>query len=132
MSNPLRLKRDVPAGPVEEAPTSAPAAPASPIKDMREVRKRAFAEALSATLLLHVGIGVAAGVITIAVIISKPPVTFEAKKPPTIPARKLEHSIRVKQMKEQIRKPQILQRLVSTAPSKAARTTRSGVLPQRT
>ena len=117
MSNPLQLKREQPAAP--EPVTPAPE-PAPVFLSVREKRKRALAEALSATLLLHVGIGVAAGVITIAVIISKPDVTFEAKKPPTIPARKLEHSIRVKQMKEQIRKPQILQRLVSTAPSKVA------------
>lgn len=119
MSNPLRLKGAEPPAPAP-VPAAPEAAPASPLKGAGEKRKRALAEALSATLLLHVGIGVAAGVITIAVIISKPPVTFEAKKPPSIPARKLEHSIRVKQMKEQIRKPQILQRLVSTAPSKVA------------
>ena len=135
MSNPLRLKKKgdgladllapapapAPAPAALPAPASAAPAPAGgPIKDAREVRKRAFAEALTATLILHVGVGIVAGVITIAVIVSRPPVTFEAKKPPTIPARKLEHSIRVKQMKEQIRKPQILQRLVSTAPSKVA------------
>jgi|APTNR8051073442_1049403.scaffolds.fasta_scaffold00053_116 enamine deaminase RidA (YjgF/YER057c/UK114 family) len=119
MSNPLRLKSDQPDQ--SNQGVSAPEAPPAPVfLSVREKRKRALAEALSATLLLHVGIGVAAGVITIAVIISKPAVTFEAKKPPTIPARKLEHSIRVKQMKEQIRKPQILQRLVSAAPSKVA------------
>jgi hypothetical protein len=111
----------VPAPPPPPPVSVAPAAPApSPIKDARALRKRAFAEALSATLLLHVGIGVAAGIITIAVIVSRPAVTFEAKQPPSIPARKLEHSIRVKQMKEQIRKPQILQRMVSSAPSKVA------------
>lgn len=119
MSNPLRLKSAQPNP--SEPPVAAPETPPAPaFLSVREKRKRALAEALSATLLLHVGIGVAAGVITIAVIISKPAVTFEAKKPPTIPARKLEHSIRVKQMKEQIRKPQILQRLVSAAPSKVA------------
>ncbi len=119
MSNPLHLKSAQPNP--SEPPVAAPETPPAPVfLSVREKRKRALAEALSATLLLHVGIGVAAGVITIAVIISKPAVTFEAKKPPTIPARKLEHSIRVKQMKEQIRKPQILQRLVSTAPSKVA------------
>ncbi len=126
MSPPLRLKMTPgiapPPAPEPAPPPPAPApAPApKPITDAQAGRKRALAEALSATLLLHVGLGVAAGVITMAVIISRPAVTFEAKTPPSLPARKLEHSIRVKQMKEQIRKPQLLQRLVSTTPSKVA------------
>ncbi len=94
--------------------------PPAPMLDARVRRKRALAEALTTTLLVHVGVGILAGLVTIAVIVSRPPVTFEAKTPPSIPARKLEHSIRVKQMKEQVRKPQILQRLVSASPSAVA------------
>jgi hypothetical protein len=46
--------------------------------------------------------------------------TFDGKKNPSLSAPKLEHSIRVKQMQKQTRKPQILQRLVTEAPSKVA------------
>lgn len=86
----------------------------------KERAKKQLAEAAISAILFHVGLAVLAGAITIAVIVSRPAVTFEAKKPPSIPARKLEHSIRVKQMQQQVRKPQILQRLVSQAPSAVA------------
>lgn len=82
--------------------------------------KKRLAEAAISAVVFHVVLGVVAGAITIAVIVSRPEVTFEAKKPPSISARKLEHSIRVKKMQEQVRKPQILQRLVSQAPSAVA------------
>jgi len=85
----------------------------------QKAKKQLFEAAISA-VVLHVGLAVLAGAITIAVIVSRPEVTFDAKKPPSIPARKLEHSIRVKKMQEQVRKPQILQRLVSQAPSAVA------------
>jgi len=82
--------------------------------------KKRLAEAAISAVVFHVVLGVVAGAITIAVIVSRPEVTFEAKKPPSVTARKLEHSIRVKKMQEQVRKPQILQRLVSQAPSAVA------------
>lgn len=115
----LSLKRDAPGpdpqpGPAPAAP--APAAPPHPIQDARARRKRALAEATTTAILVHVALFILAGAITIVVIVSKPQVTFDAKQPPSIPARKLEHSIRVKQMKEQTRKPQILQRLTAQAP----------------
>lgn len=97
--------------------TTAP--PQPPVSEKAKTKKRLIEAAVS-SLLLHVGLAAAAGVITVAVIISRPEVTFEAKKPPSITARKIEHSIRVKKMQEQVRKPQILQRLVSQAPSAVA------------
>jgi hypothetical protein len=54
------------------------------------------------------------------IISPKQKMMFEGKKSPSLPARKLEHAIRVKQMQKQTRKPQILQRLVTEAPSKVA------------
>lgn len=101
-----------PALPPEPAPV-----PGKPILDERARRKRFFAEAATAALIFHVAAGILAGAITIVVIVTRPPVTFEAKQPPGLPARKLEHSIRVKQMQEQMRKPQVLQRLVADAPT---------------
>ncbi len=92
----------------------------APAPDGKSKAKKRLAEAAVSSLLIHLGLAAAAGAITIAVIVSRPEVTFEAKKPPSIAARKIEHSIRVKKMQEQVRKPQILQRLVSQAPSAVA------------
>ena len=94
--------------------------PASPVNAEKSKTKKRLVEAAISSLLFHLGLAGAAGAITIAVIVSRPEVTFEAKKPPSITARKIEHSIRVKKMQEQVRKPQILQRLVSQAPSAVA------------
>jgi hypothetical protein len=94
----------------------APPAHPQPLAEARAFRKKRFAEALTWAVIAHVVMGVVAGTITIVVIVSRPKVMFDARQPPSIPARKLEHSIRVKQMQEQVRKPQILQRVVSTAP----------------
>ncbi len=76
--------------------------------------------AIAFSVFIHLGIGLSAAFITIAVIYSRQPVMFEAKPPPGISARKLEHSIRVKQMQKQSRRPQILQRLMSKSPSTVA------------
>lgn len=91
----------------------------APVRKKNPAKKR-LAEAAIIAVVVHIALGVIAGAITIAVIITRPKVTFEAKKPPAITARKIEHSIRVKKMQEQVRKPQILQRLVSQAPSAVA------------
>jgi hypothetical protein len=93
---------------------------AKPVLSAKQKAKKQMAEAAISAVVLHIGLAVLAGAITIAVIVSRPEVTFQAKQPPSIPARKLEHSIRVKKMQEQVRKPQILQRLVSQAPSAVA------------
>lgn len=82
--------------------------------------KAAPIRAVVFSIVAHIALILGAGYLTVLVISGREKVMFEAKKPPSIPARKLEHSIRVKQMKEQVRKPQILQRLVSQAPSAVA------------
>lgn len=82
-------------------------------------KKRAL-NAILISLGIHVVLLIAAVSLTIMIISPKPKMMFEGKKSPSLPARKLEHAIRVKQMKKQTRKPQILQRLVTEAPSKVA------------
>jgi hypothetical protein len=82
-------------------------------------RKRAM-NAVLVSLGIHILLIVAAVSLTIMIIAPKKKMMFEGKKSPSLPARKLEHAIRVKQMKKQTRKPQILQRLVTEAPSKVA------------
>ncbi|HMP90288.1 MAG TPA: hypothetical protein PJ991_08795 [Kiritimatiellia bacterium] len=82
--------------------------------------KAAQIKAVIISIVAHVALIAGAGYLTVLVISGREKVMFEAKQPPSIPARKLEHSIRVKQMQEQVRKPQILQRLVSQAPSAVA------------
>ena len=82
-------------------------------------RKRTLS-AMMTSLVIHGLLLVAAASLTIMIIAPKPKMMFEGKKSPSLPARKLEHAIRVQQMKKQTRKPQILQRLVTEAPSKVA------------
>jgi hypothetical protein len=82
-------------------------------------RKRTVG-AMMTSIAIHALLLVAAASLTIMIIAPKPKMMFEGKKSPSLPARKLEHAIRVKQMKKQTRKPQILQRLVTEAPSKVA------------
>lgn len=82
-------------------------------------KKRAL-NAILVSLGIHVALLIGAVSLTIMIISPKPKMMFEGKKSPSLPPRKLEHSIRVKQMKKQTRKPQILQRLVTEAPSKVA------------
>ena len=82
-------------------------------------KKRAL-HAVLISLAVHVALLVGAVSLTIMIISPKPKMMFEGKKSPSLPPRKLEHSIRVKQMQKQTRKPQILQRLVTEAPSKVS------------
>ncbi|MBR6022896.1 MAG: hypothetical protein IK066_10840 [Kiritimatiellae bacterium] len=79
-------------------------------------RKRTLSAMLT-SLAIHAILLVAAASLTIMIIAPKPKMMFEGKKSPSVPPRKLEHAIRVQQMKKQTRKPQILQRLVTEAPS---------------
>ncbi len=82
-------------------------------------KKRAL-NAILISLGIHILLLIGAITLTIIVIAPKSKMMFEGKKSPSLPARKLEHAIRVKQMQKQTRKPQILQRLVTEAPSKVA------------
>ncbi len=82
-------------------------------------KKRAL-NAILVSLGIHVVLLIGAVSLTIMIIAPKSKMMFEGKKSPSLPARKLEHAIRVKQMQKQTRKPQILQRLVTEAPSKVA------------
>ncbi len=82
-------------------------------------RKRAL-NAILISLGVHLLLIIGAVTLTIVIITPKQKMMFEGKKSPSLPARKLEHAIRVKQMQKQTRKPQILQRLVTEAPSKVA------------
>lgn len=82
-------------------------------------KKRAL-NAILISLGVHLLLIIGAVTLTIVIITPKPKMMFEGKKSPSLPARKLEHAIRVKQMQKQTRKPQILQRLVTEAPSKVA------------
>jgi len=82
-------------------------------------RKRAI-NAILLSLAIHVLLLIGAVFLTIMIIAPKSKMMFEGKKSPSLPARKLAHAIRVKQMQKQSRKPEILQRLVTEAPSKVA------------
>ncbi|MBP1589741.1 MAG: hypothetical protein ILO10_06055 [Kiritimatiellae bacterium] len=105
--------------PFATVPPPAPAADADQQAESTATRKRTTS-ALIVSIVVHAILLFAAAYVTILVISPKTKMMFEGKKSPSLPARKLEHSIRVKQMKKQTRKPQILQRLVTEAPSKVA------------
>ncbi|OQA23794.1 MAG: hypothetical protein BWY59_02515 [Verrucomicrobia bacterium ADurb.Bin345] len=85
-----------------------------------KVVRKMTAQAIAISIVAHIIFILSAAFLTVIVIQSRQKVMFEGKKNPSIPARKLEHSIRVKQMQKQVRKPQVLQRLVTEAPSKVA------------
>ncbi|MBP7828812.1 MAG: hypothetical protein KA248_02725 [Kiritimatiellae bacterium] len=82
--------------------------------------RKMTAQAVAISVVVHVIFILAAAYLTIIVVQARQKMMFEGKKNPSIPAKKLEHSIRVKQMQKQVRKPQVLQRLVTEAPSKVA------------
>ena len=88
-------------------------------EEERLAKKRAVSSVVM-SVLVHVLLLVGAASLTIMIIAPKQKMMFEGKKSPTLPAKKLEHAIRVKQMKKQTRKPQIMQRLVTEAPSKVS------------
>ncbi len=92
----------------------------SKTKEEDAVQKKRALNAILIALLVHIVFIVLAVSLTIMIIAPKPKMMFEGKKSPSLPPRKLEHSIRVKQMQKQTRKPQILERLVTEAPSKVA------------
>jgi hypothetical protein len=97
-----------------------PAAPEPVARPPEKERRRMTTQAIAISILAHIIFILSAAFLTVIVIQGRQKVMFEGKKNPSIPARKLEHSIRVKQMQKQVRKPQILQRLVTEAPSKVA------------
>ena len=108
-----------PQPPQQPAPPSAFQAHDDEAARAAAARKRTLS-AMMTSLVIHALLLVAAASLTIMIIAPKPKMMFEGKKSPSLPARKLEHAIRVQQMKKQTRKPQILQRLVTEAPSKVA------------
>lgn len=83
-------------------------------------KKKLTTQAIAISIAVHIIFILSAAYLTVIIVQGRQKVMFEGKKNPSIPARKLEHSIRVKQMQKQVRKPQILQRLVTEAPSKVA------------
>ena len=77
-------------------------------------------EGVVASVVVHIILLIGAASLTVLVIQGRQKMMFEGKEPPSVPAKKLEHAIRVKQMEKQVRKPQILQRMVSKTPSSVA------------
>ncbi len=77
-------------------------------------------DAVAISALTHLILLLGAGFLTVLVVQGRQKMMFEGKKNPSIAARKLEHSIRVKQVQKQSRKPQILQHLVAKAPGVVA------------
>ena len=106
--------------PAQFASGTLPTTPAPADMPPEKTRRRMTAQAIAISVLVHAIFILSAAFLTVIVIQSRQKVMFEGKKNPSIPARKLEHSIRVKQMQKQVRKPQVLQRLVTEAPSKVA------------
>lgn len=71
-----------------------------------------------AAMILGAGF-LGAGVLIVARYIMPPPMMFQpAQKMPALPARKLEHRIRVKQFEQQTQRPKLMNKLVSQSKSK--------------
>jgi len=100
--------------------TQPPPPPAPPAPPPKRKKRLLPWEAVLVSALFHIGLVSGAAFLTVLVISNKPKAMFEAKERPSVPPRKLEHTIRVKQMQKEVRKPQILQRLVSTQASDVA------------
>lgn len=95
---------------------------APPARRPSRLRKLLFGELSQsftiAALLLGIGF-LGAGVLIVARYIMPPPMMFQpAQKMPTLPARKLEHRIRVKQFEQQTQRPKLLNKLVSPTKGK--------------
>lgn len=104
---------------------SAPSTPRSyapPARRPSRLRKLLFGELSQSFTIAAVLLGIGflgAGVLIVARYIMPPPMMFQpAQKMPTLPARKLEHRIRVKQFEQQTQRPKLLNKLVSPTKSK--------------
>lgn len=96
----------------------------SPTATTHAARKKLFGNltlSFIISLLLIAAGGVIAGSIVIWQYIRPPEAMFTAPPPqPQLPARELHHQIRFKQFEKQTRKPQVMSKLVSQAPSALA------------
>jgi len=82
--------------------------------------KKAF-QSFGVSFAIHIGLFFLAGAFIVYKYVKPPEIMFKpAKKMPKMPARKLQHKIRVKQYEKQARKPQIMNKLVTTGKSKIA------------
>ena len=71
------------------------------------------------SFLVHIGLFLIAGFVIVIPYIKPPKMMFKPpNKHPKMPARKLEHRIRVKQFEKQARKPKIMNKLVSKGKGK--------------
>jgi len=78
-----------------------------------------ISQSFGISFLVHLGLFLAAGFIIVIPYIKPPKMMFKPpKKHPKMPARKLEHRIRVKQFEKQARKPKIMNKLVSKGKGK--------------
>jgi len=79
----------------------------------------ATGQSMSLALLLLVGAFVIASTLVVLRFVLPPPMMFQpAKKMTGLPARKLEHRIRVKQFEQQTRRPKLVNKLVSKQAAK--------------
>ena len=105
-------------------PAPPPAPPPRSRSGWQRVLFGAGSQSMALSAILIAGAFLIAGVVVVVKIIIPPPMMFQAaKKMPALPARKLEHRIRVKQFEQQARRPKIVNKLVSTSAAKI-------VLPQ--
>ena len=78
-------------------------------------------QSFGVSFAIHIGLFFLAGAFVVYKYVKPPEIMFKpAKKMPKMPARKLQHKIRVKQYEKQARKPQLMNKLVTTGKSKIA------------
>ncbi len=78
-------------------------------------------QSFGVSFAIHIALFFLAGAFVVYKYIKPPEMMFKpAKKMPKMPARKLQHKIRVKQYEKQARKPQLMNKLITTGKSKIA------------
>jgi hypothetical protein len=88
--------------------------PGAPPKK-RTIFGRTF-QSFGISLLIHAAVFLAAGAWVVYEYIKPPEMMFKpAREMPKLPARTLEHKIRVKQFEQQTKRPKLMKKLVSTA-----------------
>ena len=78
-------------------------------------------QSFGVSFAIHIAIFFAAGAFVVYKYIKPPVMMFKpVKKMPKMPARKLQHKIRVKQYEKQAQRPKLMNKLVTTGKSKIA------------
>ena len=90
-----------------------------PDKKKKQGKLNKAFKSFSVSFMIHLAIFFAAGAFVVYKYVKPPEIMFKAaKKMPKMPARKLQHKIRVKKYEKQAQKPRLINKLVTMGKSK--------------